>query len=64
MDTERLQTDDIIAKGKERPAAVVDDDGVTFRVGPTARSTGSPRRSRSASRHQLGADIIFTSTRR
>lgn len=58
MDTERLQTDDIIAKGKER-LAVVDDDGVTFRShlnGSTHRFT--PEVSIGI-QHQLGADIIF-----
>jgi queuine tRNA-ribosyltransferase len=30
MDVERVQTDDVIAEGKER-LALVDDDGVTFR---------------------------------
>ncbi|BBX33747.1 queuine tRNA-ribosyltransferase [Mycolicibacterium mageritense DSM 44476 = CIP 104973] len=58
MDTERLQTDDIIAKGKER-LAVVDDDGVTFR----SHLDGSKHRFTPeisiGIQHQLGADIIF-----
>lgn len=58
MDTERVQTDDIIAEGKER-LAHVDDDGVTFRShldGSTHRFT--PEVSIGI-QHQLGADIIF-----
>jgi queuine tRNA-ribosyltransferase len=58
MDTDRVQADDIIAKGKER-LAVVDDDGVTFRShlnGTTHRFT--PEVSIGIQR-QLGADIIF-----
>ncbi len=58
MDTERVQADDIIAKGKER-LAHVDDDGVTFRShldGSTHRFT--PEVSIGI-QHQLGADIIF-----
>ncbi|WP_193046781.1 tRNA guanosine(34) transglycosylase Tgt [Mycolicibacterium baixiangningiae] len=58
MDTERLQTDDVIAEGKER-LAHVDDDGVTFRShldGSTHRFT--PEVSIGI-QHQLGADIIF-----
>lgn len=58
MDTERLQTDDIIAKGKER-LAVVDEDGVTFR----SHLDGSKHRFTPevsiGIQHQLGADIIF-----
>ncbi|OMC30294.1 tRNA-guanine(34) transglycosylase [Mycobacterium sp. GA-1841] len=58
MDTERLQADDIIAKGKER-LAHVDDDGVTFR----SHLDGSKHRfSPEVSigiQNQLGADIIF-----
>ena len=58
MDTSRLQTDDVIAEGKERLARV-DDDGVTFRShfdGSTHRFT--PEVSIGI-QHQLGADIIF-----
>ena len=58
MDTTRLQTDDVIAEGKERLARV-DDDGVTFRShldGSTHRFT--PEVSIGI-QHQLGADIIF-----
>ncbi|MUL84279.1 MULTISPECIES: tRNA guanosine(34) transglycosylase Tgt [unclassified Mycolicibacterium] len=58
MDTERLQTDDIIAKGKER-LAVVDDDGVTFR----SHLDGSKHRFTPevaiGIQNKLGADIIF-----
>ncbi|BBZ63909.1 tRNA guanosine(34) transglycosylase Tgt [Mycolicibacterium monacense] len=58
MDANRVQADDVIAKGKER-LAVVDDDGVTFRShlnGTTHRFT--PEVSIGI-QHQLGADIIF-----
>ncbi|MCG7594625.1 tRNA guanosine(34) transglycosylase Tgt [Mycobacterium sp. C3-094] len=58
MDTTRVQTDDIIAEGKQR-LAHVDDDGVTFRShlnGSTHRFT--PEVSIGI-QHQLGADIIF-----
>jgi queuine tRNA-ribosyltransferase len=58
MDTTRVQTDDVIAEGKER-LAHVDDDGVTFRShldGSTHRFT--PEASIGI-QHQLGADIIF-----
>lgn len=58
MDTARLQTDDVIAEGKQR-LAHVDDDGVTFRShlnGSTHRFT--PEVSIGI-QHQLGADIIF-----
>jgi queuine tRNA-ribosyltransferase len=58
MDTTRVQTDDVIAAGKER-LAHVDDDGVTFRShlnGTTHRFT--PEVSIGI-QHQLGADIIF-----
>lgn len=58
MDTARVQTDDVIAEGKER-LAHVDDDGVTFRShlnGTTHRFT--PEVSIGI-QHQLGADIIF-----
>ncbi len=58
MDVTRVQTDDIIAEGKER-LAHVDDDGVTFRShlnGSTHRFT--PEVSIGI-QHQLGADIIF-----
>jgi queuine tRNA-ribosyltransferase len=58
MDTSRVQTDDVIAEGKER-LANVDDDGVTFRShldGSTHRFT--PEVSIGI-QHQLGADIIF-----
>ncbi|BBX28814.1 tRNA guanosine(34) transglycosylase Tgt [Mycolicibacterium alvei] len=58
MDTERLQADDIIAKGKER-LAHVDDDGVTFR----SHLDGSKHRLTPevsiGIQNQLGADIIF-----
>ena len=58
MDTERVRSDDVIAKGKER-LATVDDDGVTFRShlnGSTHRFT--PELSMRI-QHQIGADIIF-----
>jgi queuine tRNA-ribosyltransferase len=58
MDTARVQTDDVIAEGKQR-LAHVDDDGVTFRShlnGTTHRFT--PEVSIGI-QHQLGADIIF-----
>jgi queuine tRNA-ribosyltransferase len=58
MDTERVQADDIIAKGKDR-LAKVDDDGVTF----TSHLDGSIHRFTPevsmGIQHQLGADIIF-----
>ncbi len=58
MDTARLQTDDIIAKGKER-LAVVDEDGVTFR----SHVDGSKHRFTPevsiGIQNKLGADIIF-----
>ena len=58
MDTERVQADDIIAKGKDR-LAKVDDDGVTF----TSHLDGSTHRFTPevsmGIQHQLGADIIF-----
>jgi len=58
MDTERVQTDDVIAEGKERLARV-DDDGVTF----TSHLDGSSHRFTPevsiGIQHQLGADIIF-----
>ncbi|MDH6196531.1 queuine tRNA-ribosyltransferase [Mycobacterium frederiksbergense] len=58
MDTERLQTDDIIAAGKQR-LAHVDDDGVTFR----SHLDGSKHRFTPevsiGIQNQLGADIIF-----
>ncbi len=58
MDTNLVQADDVIAKGKER-LAHVDDDGVTFRShlnGSTHRFT--PEVSIGI-QHKLGADIIF-----
>lgn len=58
MNADRVQTDDVIAEGKER-LAHVDDDGVTFRShldGSTHRFT--PEVSIGI-QHQLGADIIF-----
>lgn len=58
MDTTRVQTDDIIAEGKQR-LAHVDDDGVTFR----SHLNGSMHRFTPevsiGIQHQLGADIIF-----
>ncbi|MGB7359698.1 MAG: tRNA guanosine(34) transglycosylase Tgt [Mycobacterium sp.] len=58
MDVTRVQTDDIIAEGKER-LAHVDDDGVTFR----SHLNGSVHRFTPevsiGIQHQLGADIIF-----
>ena len=58
MDNERVQADDIIAKGKDRLARV-DDDGVTF----TSHLDGSTHRFTPevsmGIQHQLGADIIF-----
>jgi queuine tRNA-ribosyltransferase len=58
MDANRVQSDDIIAEGKDRLARV-DDDGVTFTShldGSTHRFT--PEVSMQI-QHQLGADIIF-----
>ncbi|MCT7661650.1 tRNA guanosine(34) transglycosylase Tgt [Mycobacterium deserti] len=58
MNADRVQTDDVIAEGKERLAAV-DDDGVTFKShldGSTHRFT--PEVSIGI-QHRLGADIIF-----
>lgn len=58
MDTTRVQTDDIIAEGKER-LAHVDDDGVTFRSHlDGSRHRLTPEMSIGI-QHQLGADIIF-----
>lgn len=58
MDANRVQADDIIAKGKER-LAVVDDDGVTFRSHlDGSRHRFTPEVSIGI-QHQLGADIIF-----
>ncbi|MGD9618696.1 MAG: tRNA guanosine(34) transglycosylase Tgt [Mycolicibacterium sp.] len=58
MDAERVQTDDVIAEGKER-LAEVDDDGVTFR----SHLNGSVHRFTPevsiGIQHKLGADIIF-----
>lgn len=58
MDANRVQSDDIIAAGKDRLARV-DDDGVTFTShldGSTHRFT--PEKSMQI-QHELGADIIF-----
>ncbi|KAB1661001.1 tRNA guanosine(34) transglycosylase Tgt [Pseudoclavibacter sp. CFCC 13796] len=58
MDTSGRQSDDVIAKGKER-LAHVDDDGVTFKShldGTMHRFT--PEVSMQI-QHQLGADIMF-----
>jgi queuine tRNA-ribosyltransferase len=58
MDANRVQADDVIAKGKERLARV-DEEGVTFTShldGSTHRFT--PEVSMQI-QHQLGADIIF-----
>jgi queuine tRNA-ribosyltransferase len=58
MDANRVQSDEIIAEGKDRLARV-DDDGVTFTShldGSTHRFT--PEKSMQI-QHQLGADIIF-----
>ncbi|CAN5524010.1 tRNA guanosine(34) transglycosylase Tgt [soil metagenome] len=58
MDANRVQSDDIIAEGKDRLARV-DDDGVTF----TSHLDGSTHRFTPevsmGIQHQLGADIIF-----
>lgn len=58
MDANRVQADDVIAKGKER-LAHVDDDGVTFR----SHLNGSIHRFTPevsiGIQHKLGADIIF-----
>ena len=58
MDVSGLQSDDVIAAGKSRLAAV-DDDGVTF----TSHIDGSKHRFTPEVsmriQHQLGADIIF-----
>lgn len=58
MDTTGMQSDDVIAKGKDR-LATVDDDGVTFKShldGSKHRFT--PEVSMQV-QHQLGADIIM-----
>ncbi len=58
MEAVGVQSDDVIAKGKER-LAVVDDDGVTFRShldGSKHRFT--PEVSMGI-QHQLGADVMF-----
>ncbi|BCI55681.1 queuine tRNA-ribosyltransferase [Mycolicibacterium litorale] len=58
MDTNRVQADDVIAKGKER-LAVVDDDGVTFRSHLDGSSHRFTPEVSIGIQHQLGADIIF-----
>lgn len=61
MDANRVQTDDVIAKGKER-LAHVDEDGVTFRShldGTTHRFT--PEASIGI-QHQLGPTSSSRST--
>ncbi|MDT5009331.1 MAG: queuine tRNA-ribosyltransferase [Mycobacterium sp.] len=58
MDTERVQADDVIAKGKER-LAVVDNDGVTFRSHLDGSSHRFTPELSMRIQHQLGADIIF-----
>ncbi|WP_422744032.1 tRNA guanosine(34) transglycosylase Tgt [Mycobacterium sp. WMMD1722] len=58
MDTQRVQADDVIAKGKER-LAVVDDDGVTFRSHLNGTKHRFTPEVSIGIQHQLGADIIF-----
>lgn len=58
MDTNRVQADDVIAKGKER-LAVVDDDGVTFRSHLNGTKHRFTPEVSIGIQHQLGADIIF-----
>ena len=58
MDTERIQADDILAKGKDRLARV-DDDGVTFRSHLDGSSHRFTPEVSMRIQHQLGADIIF-----
>ncbi len=58
MDTKGLESDDVIAPGKER-LALVDDDGVNFR---SFRDGSKHRFTPEVSmriQHQLGADIMF-----
>ena len=58
MNVEGLQSDDVIAPGKNR-LATVDDDGVTFKSHlDGSRHRFSPEISMRI-QHQLGADIIF-----
>lgn len=58
MDATRLQSDDIIAEGKER-LAHVDEDGVTFRSHIDGSSHRFTPEVSIGIQHQLGADIIF-----
>jgi queuine tRNA-ribosyltransferase len=58
MDVDRVQADDVIAKGKERLARV-DDDGVTFRSHLDGSSHRFTPEVSIGIQHQLGADIIF-----
>lgn len=58
MDASRVQSDDVIAEGKERLARV-DDDGVTFKSHlDGSRHRFTPEVSMQI-QHQLGADIMF-----
>jgi queuine tRNA-ribosyltransferase len=58
MDASRVQSDDVIAEGKER-LAHVDDDGVTFKSHlDGSRHRFTPEVSMQI-QHQLGADIMF-----
>ncbi|GGG18414.1 queuine tRNA-ribosyltransferase [Rhodococcoides trifolii] len=58
MDSSRVQSDDVIAEGKERLARV-DDDGVTFKSHlDGSRHRFTPEVSMQI-QHQLGADIMF-----
>jgi queuine tRNA-ribosyltransferase len=58
MDSTRVQSDDVIAEGKERLARV-DDDGVTFKSHlDGSRHRFTPEVSMQI-QHQLGADIMF-----
>ncbi|MBY6365108.1 tRNA guanosine(34) transglycosylase Tgt [Rhodococcoides corynebacterioides] len=58
MDASRVQSDDVIAEGKERLARV-DDDGVTFKSHlDGSRHRFTPEVSMQI-QHQLGADVMF-----
>nr|WP_240931399.1 tRNA guanosine(34) transglycosylase Tgt [Rhodococcus sp. B10] len=58
MDASRVESDDVIAEGKER-LAHVDDDGVTFKSHlDGSRHRFTPEVSMQI-QHQLGADIMF-----
>ena len=57
-DPDRVQADDLIAKGKQRLARV-DDDGVTFISHLDGSTHRFPPEVSIAIQHQIGADIIF-----